>query len=260
MTVDRLPIRTHVEPRLWTRIRYGWTAGMGMLFTALMSPGVVLHTAVRPGAETFVRWMRPWSRAILTMSRIRLDVDQRAAVPEPAVFVANHQNSLDIVALSASIPTPFVFVAKTELRRWPFVGWVLDRTDCLFLDRSTPRKALKSLMSAAGKIRGGASVLLFPEGGRSWRHGLLPFMKGPFVLAIESGVPVVPVALVGNMGVIDEVAHTAQAGAVRVVIGEPIPTDGLARGEAEALGERVRAWIEAELARAGPLVGPPESP
>ncbi|MEM1057413.1 MAG: lysophospholipid acyltransferase family protein [Bacteroidota bacterium] len=250
-------VRTTVEPTLGTRLFFWWGIAVTGFFTATMSPAVVIHSAIRPGARTFRAWIRPWARLILGGMGVRLHIEERAPVPEPVVFAVNHQNSLDIPALSASLPVPFVFAAKTDLRSWPFVGWVLERTACLFIDRSGPKKALQSLQEAAARIRDGASVVLFPEGGRSWRHGLLPFMRGPFVLAIEAGVPVVPVALVGNTGVMDEPEFRARPGAVRVVFGEPIPTEGLTRRDALSLQRQVQGWIEAELERAGPLVDGP---
>ena len=252
-TLRETGVRTSVATGVGTRLHFAWTLACTAFFTATMSPGVVIHSAFRPGAQTFMTWMRPWARFILGCSRIRLEVESRAPVPEPVVFVCNHQNAMDIPVLSAALPVPFVFGAKKSLEKWPFVGWVLARTACLFIDRSGPKKALASLMEAAERIRGGASVLLFPEGGRSWRHDLLPFMRGPFLLAIQAGVPVVPVALVGNTGVMDEARKLSYPGTVRVVLGEPIPTDGLTRRDAAALSERVREWTARELERAGPL-------
>ncbi|MEM6325979.1 MAG: lysophospholipid acyltransferase family protein [Bacteroidota bacterium] len=252
-TVRPSAIRTEIEPTLGTRLHFAWVMVVVGVLVVTMSPGVVIHSAVRPGAKTFRTWMRPWARMILTGMGLRLEVEERAPVPEPVVFVSNHQNGLDIPALSAALPVPFVFSAKKSLESWPFVGWVLARTACLFIDRSGPKKALASLKEAAGRIREGASVIVFPEGGRSWRHGLLPFMRGPFVLAVEAGVPVVPVALVGNTGVMDEGRKLGRPGTIRVVLGEPIPTEGLTRRDVPALQARVRDWIAAELERVGPL-------
>ena len=236
-------------------VRFGWLLGWTAVLSATLSPGVVLQSAARPTAATFRAWMRPWARAIFACAGIRLRVVERAPLPDgPVVFAANHQNAVDIPATSAGLPRPFVFVARHELRAWPIVGWVLDKTACIFIRRDNPRKAFESLAAAAERVRGGESVLLFPEGGRSHGHGLAPFMRGPFLLAIEAGVPVVPVALVGHTGVVDEGAWAARPGEVHLVLGEPIPTAGLRRRDAGALGERVREALEAEMARYGALV------
>ncbi|MDT0632975.1 lysophospholipid acyltransferase family protein [Rubrivirga sp. S365] len=239
-------------PTAAARVWFGWLLGWTALFSATLSPGLVLQSASRPTAETFRAWMRPWARAIFACAGIRLRVVERAALPDgPVVFVANHQNAIDIPATSVGLPRPFLYVARHELRAWPIVGWVLEKSACIFIRRDNPREALKSLGAAADRVRAGESVLLFPEGGRSHGHALAPFMRGPFLLAIEAGVPIVPVALVGHTGVADEKALAARPGEVHLVLGTPIPTAGLRRRDAGELGERVRAALEAELGRYG---------
>lgn len=238
------------EPTLGHRLWFAWTAFWAAVFSAILSPGVVLQSAFHPTAETFRAWMRPWARSIFALGRIRLCVEERAPLPDgPVVFAANHQSALDIPATAAGIPRPFLYVARHELRTWPIVGWVLEKSACLFISRDNPRRALESLKRAGERIRNGESVLLFPEGGRSYRHHTSAFMRGPFLLAIEAGVPVVPVALVGHVGVVHEKERVAQPGEIRLVLGAPIPTAGLTRADAADLGRRVRASIEAELDR-----------
>lgn len=239
-------------PTLAHRLWFGWDVVCVAVLSLLLSPGVVIQSAFRPTARTFRAWLRPWGRTVLTLARIRLRVVERAPLSEgPVVFVANHQNAVDIPATVAGLPRPFLFVARHELRSWPIVGWVLEKSACIFIARDNPREALASLKRAGERIRSGESVLLFPEGGRSYSHQMAPFMRGPFVLAIEAGVPVVPVTLAGHTGVLDENAHLAQPGRIELVIGEPIATAGLSRGDAARLGDRVRAVIEGELGRFG---------
>lgn len=241
-----------VAARLW----FGWVTVVVGVLSAVLSPPLVLQSAVRPTARTFATWMRPWSRGILRAIGVRYRV-VGTVPPGPVVFVANHQNALDIPATSAGLPRPFLYVARHELRAWPIVGWVLEKSACLFIRRDNPREALRSLKAAGERIRGGESVLLFPEGGRSYRHGTEPFMKGAFVLAVEAGVPIVPVALVGHVGVVDERTRSARPGAIRLVLGAPIETAGLRRGDVGALAERVRAVIDEALAAYAPPVDAP---
>ena len=237
-------------PTLASRLWFGWVVVVVGVLSGVLSPLLVLQSAFRPTAETFATWMRPWARGILRAIGVRLRVI--GSVPEgPVVFVANHQNALDIPATSAGLPRPFLFVARHELRTWPIVGWVLEKSACLFIRRDNPREALRDLRQAGERIRGGESVLLFPEGGRSYRHGTEPFMKGAFVLAIEAGVPLVPVTLVGHMGVVDERTKRARPGEIRLVLGEPIATADRRRGDAGALADEVRATIAETLAAYG---------
>lgn len=194
--------------------------------------------------------MRPWSRSILWTCRIDSGVEEMGPQPDgPVVYVANHQAALDVIATSARLPKPFLYVARHELRSWFIVGAVLARSACIFIDRSNARKAVQSLNAAAERIRGGESVLIFPEGARSYSHVLDPFMRGAFVLAIMAGVPVVPVTLVGHIGVFNEQTFTARPGSIRLVLGEPIETKGMKRGDAAGLSDRVRDAMQSQLDR-----------
>ena len=250
---DPTDIRVEPPPRtVATRAWFGWTALCTAVCCCALSPLLVVHSAFRPTAETFVTWMRPWSRSVLFLIRVRPRLVVRAPLPDgPVVFVANHQNAVDILATSARLPRAFVYVARHELRSWPIIGWVLKHTACVFIDRSHPRRAVETLRAAGARIRGGDSVLLFPEGGRSYTHHTQPFMRGAFMLALEAGVPVVPVALVGHVGVVSEALRAARPGETRIVLGEAIPTAGMTRADLGALSERVRAVIEAELSEVG---------
>ncbi|MEM0961130.1 MAG: lysophospholipid acyltransferase family protein [Bacteroidota bacterium] len=240
--------RPTVTRRLW----FGWVAFWAWFFTATMSPLLVLHSAFEPTTATLRRWMRPWARLITGMSGIRLDVEQRAPLPEgPVIFVANHANSLDIMTTMLGLDRPFLYMARHEVRSWPFVGWVLEKSACLFINRDNPRQAVRDLREAASRVQAGDSVLLFPEGGRGHDHGLQPFMRGPFMLAVEAGVPLVPVTLVGNTGVLAERSFAAQPGRVRLVTDAAIPTEGLSRSDTAELAERVRRVVQAELATYG---------
>ena len=248
---DRPLALTPPPPTVASRLWFGWAGLCGAFFTLLLSPLLVLHSGFRPTAQTLLLWMRPWGRAILAGWGIRVQVELRARTPDgPVVFVANHVNLLDIPVATAVMPRPFLFVARHELRAWPIVGWVLDKTACLFIARDNPRQSVRDLRAVAARIRAGESVLLYPEGGRSYGHEMLPFMRGPFVLAIEAGVPIVPVTMVGHAGLLSLADRTARSGRARFVIGEPIETAGLSRADAAELADRVRAVIERELGTA----------
>jgi 1-acyl-sn-glycerol-3-phosphate acyltransferase len=213
---------------------------------------------MRPGAATLQRWMQPWARLILWGIGVRLTTELcgRLDPDAPVVFVANHQNALDILTTAVGIPTPFGFTAKAELRRMPFVGAVLAHTACVFVDRSTPRRAIQTVAEAGATIREGNSVLVFAEGRRTWEPALAPFLRGAFMLAVEAGVPLVPVAIHGDSGLLDERVGASRPGTVRLVIGTPISTGGCSRKDVPALMETVRSWMEAQLLLPEPVGAP----
>lgn len=228
---------------------FGWVAIWLAVWTSLLSPCVVVHSMFRPTTQTFKWWITIWARLVLFSCGVRLHTEVRTPLDpaRPVVLVANHQNALDIVTTAAGIPHPFGFTAKEALRKVPFVGSVLRHTACVFVDRSTPRRALQSMIEAGEQIRQGHSVLVFCEGVRTWRTTLAPFLRGAFLLAVEAGVPIVPVVVDGNVGLFDERHSLARPGVARLVVGTPIPTEGLGRADVPALMSRVRAWMADEL-------------
>ncbi len=244
----------HGLPRVsfWTRWHFVWSVFFAAVVTVPCTTAVLLHNAFRPSVQTFKRWATLWARLILMGAGVKVESNVRAQLDaaQPVVFVVNHQNELDIVTLLAGIPYPFGFMAKAELRRVPFLGSVLKRTACLFVDRSDPRRAVQSIREAAGRIRDGTSVLIFCEGGRSFSKEMLPFSRGAFVLAVEAGVPLVPVTVIDNYRLIDERRAVGRVGTVRMVVSEPISMAGKTRSDVSALMDEVRTVMQAELDRA----------
>ena len=201
-------------------------------------------------------WMarRCWAPPLVWASRARLEVLPGAKLEpgRPYVFLMNHQSMLDIALAFAVIPVNLRFIAKKVLKSIPFLGWYMWRTRMIFVDRANRRQALASLTAAGEQIRAGASIIAYPEGTRS-RHGeILPFKKGTFVVAIEAGVPIVPVVVDGTHRVVPSGSYRMYPDRVRVKIGEPIATAGLTQGDVEPLMRRVRdAMIDLHLGVGG---------
>ena len=251
------PARHGLPPvSLWTRLHFFWVLPWAAFVMALCFAGYLVqdlfHRADKPSARWFKFWSTLWARVVLGVSGIRVEATVRAQLDpeEPVIFVANHQNELDIVALLAGIPWPFGFMAKAALRKVPVLGKMLEETACLLVDRSNPRRAVQSMKEAAMRIREGNSVLVFCEGERSFSRQLLPFLRGAFVIAVEAGVPLVPVTILDNYRRADERRFLSRPGTAHLVVGEPIPTEGRTRADVSALMDEVRAVMQTELDRA----------
>ena len=169
--------------------------GIAGLILSFLAPGFVIRGAVRP-----------WGKAVLMCCGVSLEVRGVENVPhEPSVIMYNHQSSLDIPALVASLPVErcdYKLVMKEEVAKIPFVGWVSQAAGHYFVSRdggSGDSKQLKAM--ARGIRRKGHSVVLAPEGTRSESGRLLDFKKGGFMLAGLSGVPVVPMIIWGGKNV-----------------------------------------------------------
>ncbi len=247
------PVEGAPPATLKTRLHFFWFMLVGMFSTLIIAPFQVLTHRFHPTAANFKKWARRWAGFILKACGWRVVCEDCAHLPkgQPCIFVANHQCALDILALSYALPYPFGFVAKAELERVPVLGWAIRHSASLFIDRNNPRRSLESLQLAGERIRQGHSVLLFPEGTRGYRKELRPFKKGAFLLAVEAGVPLVPVVIFDSYRRLDERRMVSRPGTIRMVIGEPVPTAGLRRRHLEALMETVQARMQTLLWEAG---------
>ncbi len=187
-----------------------------------------------------------WGRFSLFLAGARVKVAGLDKIPEgePVIFMGNHQSNFDILSLYAALPRHFSWIAKEELFRIPLFGYAMKRAGYLPLDRSDGRRALKTVESAAEKIRGGTSVVIFPEGTRTMDGKLLPFKRGGFLLAARAGVPIVPFTINGSAGVNPAKRLEIHPGSISIRFGDPIPTKGSTGKKRDDLIDQVREAIE----------------
>jgi len=166
------------------------------------------------------------------------------------VFVANHQSHFDIPVLFAGIGMALSFIAKKELLSIPIFGWGVASIGCIGLDRKNPRKARASITCAVNLLKKDTlSLVLFPEGTRSTSGEVGEFKRGSFTLALEAGVPVVPVAIRGTMDIHRKASHEIRPGAVTITIGAPIPAEEIQKLGKEELSATIRRTIIAEVGK-----------
>jgi 1-acyl-sn-glycerol-3-phosphate acyltransferase len=176
----------------------------------------------------------------------RLRVEGRWPGKGPYVVVANHQSILDILLLSR-MPREMKWVAKEELFRTPWVGWMLRMSGDIAIRRGDAESGGEALARAKAYLARGMSVMIFPEGTRSARGTLLPFKSGAFRLAIEAGVPVLPVAVHGTARGMPKGGPWVNPCRAVARLLEPIEVSGYAPDQAVRLRDAVRARIDAEL-------------
>lgn len=205
---------------------------------------LVLGVLDRSG-DSVLALARLWSRIILGVPGVKLEVKMHAPLQagRPYVFMPNHASMVDIWAVFVAIPATFRFIAKKQLSRIPLFGWAMSAGRFIFIDRQNAASARRTVAEAARRIKSGQSVVIFPEGTRTRDGRLLPFKKGGFHLAMDSGVDIVPVAIKGSRAIMPRGAALIRAGKVTVEVGEPIPTAGLTNGDREALIAKVRGRV-----------------
>ena len=163
------------------------------------------------------------------------------------VFVANHQSNVDPPVLFVTLHRRLHVLFKAELLKLPLLGRVFLAGGFVPVQRENREKAMASIAEAVRSIQSGNTFLIFPEGTRSRTDELLPFKKGGFVMAIEAGAPVVPVAIDGGRAAMRKGSRLVWPAKVTVDVGEPIETSGMTVDDRDTLIAEVRARIEAML-------------
>jgi len=183
------------------------------------------------------------------LAGVRLDVSGgEHLATRPAVFLFNHQSQLDVLILAKLLHGGFTGVAKKELANSPGFGLVFRLADVAFVDRHDHDQAVKALGPAVQKLRDGISLVIAPEGTRSPTPALGPFKKGAFHVAMEAGVPIVPIVIRNSGELMWRSARTIHSGTVQVAVLPPIPTAGWAPADLDAHVAEVRGQYLATLA------------
>ena len=242
MSATSLPGRTHWPARI------GWLGlnALQALFTLLVTVAgfpVALLLGLLAGPRLPLR-MAAWYWAPLLFrgagARLRVEGAERVDWSRPQVLVANHASMIDIPALFLAVPVPLRFVLKREIARMPVVGWYARLMGMAFVDRGNARDAKRSLGEAARKLRGAAAFAAFPEGTRSKDGTVGPFKGGALQLALEAGVPVVPVAIIGAGEVLPPSGFRVRPGGILVRFGAPIETTGMTPQDRNVLAQLAR--------------------
>ena len=172
---------------------------------------------------------RRWSGLLLRAAGVRVVAENAPKMPleRPLVLVANHVSWFDVLALCAVTPGRYLFVAKKEVRRAPFLGRSIEECGHIFIDRSDRKAALDTLVGLRERLAAEKPIIImFPEGTRSATGELQPFRKGAFVLAQEAGADIVPTAVLGSRAVMKKHSLLIHPGTITVRFGEPIAVAG----------------------------------
>jgi 1-acyl-sn-glycerol-3-phosphate acyltransferase len=205
---------------------------------------IILSFFCRTG-NSIHRIARIWGRGILLVSRVRVSVKGLSQI-DPArsyIYMSNHQSNFDIPVLLAHLPVQFRWLAKAELFKIPIFSRAMRGAGYVRIDRFNRESAIQSIKEAAAKMKDGVSVMIFPEGTRSRDGNIRPFKKGGFVMAVDSGVPIVPIILRGTWPIMDKSSLRINSGDVSLQIEKPIETTGYTRETKNNLIELVRAVI-----------------
>lgn len=218
--------------------------------TLISTLAFILIDKIDPESPWMDRWARFWARSWLVGIGVKPQVEGQERIDPTGSYVAvsNHQSNLDPEVHFLYFPRPLRFLAKKELFGVPVFGTAIRVFGMIRVDRAHPSKEYINDQVRDAVARG-RSIIIYPEGTRSQTGELKPFKKGAFVIAIQTGLPVVPMAIHGTNAIWPPGAKMMHPGPIELVIGDPIPTDGMTLDDAEALRDRVRDWVAKELER-----------
>ena len=236
----------NVPPFHWWRTVFFLIPVIGV-YTVVLGAVSLVSTLFDRHGYTAHRCARLWAWLILKTTGVRLTVH---GSPPPAdasyVFAANHQSFYDIPVLFASLPHSLRIIAKASLGSFPFVGWHLKWAGHLLIrDDDRSAEVLKKMQAM---ISDQASLIIFPEGTRSIDGAVGDFKGGVFLMAINSGLPIVPLSVSGAHRIMVRGRLTTRPGDVTLTIHPPIATAGLTRADARALSQRVQAIVASDVA------------
>lgn len=219
------------------------------LVTAVMATLAFCLSFVLPSRTVGAVTAVPWARILATLTPMRARVEGRNNVdPQQSyVLVSNHQSQYDIFLLYGWLGIDFRWVMKQELRGVPGIGVACERLDHIFIDRSDHAAALATLEVAKKKIVDGTSVMFFPEGTRSRDGRLRRFKKGAFRMALDLGLPILPLTVTGTRNVLPADTSDLLPGSARLIIHDPISVEGMTRDDCTDLSDRVREVIASSL-------------
>jgi 1-acyl-sn-glycerol-3-phosphate acyltransferase len=181
-------------------IRTIWVALVAFVDSIFFSSAVLAVVTVRSTSGIVDPLIRLWATILVKAAGIDLHAEGTELVDrhQRYILIANHSSYFDIPCLFAAIPQPIRFMAKISLFKIPIFGWAMLRSGFIPIDRKNRRTAVKSFEMAVDRIRKGNTIVGFPEEGRSRTREMRPFERGGFLLAIRSGLAILPVAFDGT--------------------------------------------------------------
>jgi len=213
------------------------------LYTIVLASASLLSTIVDRRGNFGHKCARAWSWLILGTTGVHVTIEglERLDPSRSYVFAANHQSIYDIPILFSSLPYQLRIIAKQSLGRIPFMGWHLRRTGHVLIDRSKSGAGIMRMM--ARLIDKGHSLIVFPEGTRSTDGTVGRFKGGSFVVALQAGLPVVPITVIGSRHVMFRGELMVRPGDVRVIVHDPIETTNVPREQAREFAASVRDTV-----------------
>jgi len=231
------------------RLRGVFLLAFWFVSIALLAPFLIALRLITGKENMIYSPVRLFVRMGLAMVGVRVEVTglERLDPNQPYIFTPNHQSMIEVPLFVTYLGRNPAYLAKKEVFKYPIFGYGISLMGVVPIDRSNSPAAVESAKQATELLRRGKSYVVYPEGTRSPDGRLLPFKKGAFMMAIEAGVPIVPVTISGGTRIMPKAQVKVYPSTVRITIHDPISTSGYTKQNVSELIERARAKILSAL-------------
>jgi 1-acyl-sn-glycerol-3-phosphate acyltransferase len=236
----KLGPRPQLLPWIERMANFCFRAPLFFVFTAIFGSLSLLASLWDKSGKGQHAIARCWGRVVVRLSGASLTtLNAHHLDGRVGVYAANHLSYMDTPVIFAALPFQFRIVARHDLFKLPFIGWHLRRSGQVPVNVTNPRASISSLGGAVKTLREGMPLFIFPEGGRSATGHLASFMNGPAFMAIRTGLPIIPIALIGTYELLPMHSVEFHPVPVTLVAGEPIETTGYNMKRIDELTARV---------------------
>jgi len=235
--------------RMGRWLKAAWLCFWAAVDTLVFFIPVCLAGAFGKSGNLAFTLTRGYAWFILRMAGVRVNVrgKEHYGKKKSYVIISNHQSHFDAPALAFGLGIQFRWIAKQELHKVPLFGQALKASGNIFIDRSSGRAAVRSIVDGVKALPRGVSVMVFAEGTRSINGRIAPFKKGGFVAALENGLPILPVTICGSAGLLPKKSLVFSPGTIDIIVDKPIPTTGYAPDQLDELIRQTRDVVMANF-------------
>ncbi|HCO67423.1 MAG TPA: 1-acyl-sn-glycerol-3-phosphate acyltransferase [Dysgonomonas sp.] len=231
---------------------YQWLIFIPVLVLSSIVTAVIVMIGCTFGSNKFWGYIPPkyWSKIICrtALCKIRVKSNNKLDPNKSYVFVANHQSAFDIFLTYGYLGHNIKWVQKYELRKIPFVGKASEIAGHVFVDSSNAKAMARTIDLAEKELKKGTSMVIFPEGARTYTGKLTRFKKGAYIIAKQMQLPIVPITLNGPFDVLKIHSRRLRFGMpMEIIVHDPIETKGLADEDIPAIIKESRDIIESSL-------------
>jgi 1-acyl-sn-glycerol-3-phosphate acyltransferase len=226
-----------------------WTMITTIIYTIIIGIAIIFVSFLSKTGKVPFKLGCTWSWLLMKTNRVKIQVIglEKFARERSYVFISNHTSSLDPPAVALAIPQTLRFIGKNSLAKIPIFGWAAKLARMIFIDRSNHAKAVETINKAIKDLRDGISAFFFAEGTRSVDGVLQSFKKGGVVLALKAKLPIIPITIIDSYRLLPKSAMRIRPGILKVIIGDPIDTNGYSDDDKDLLLQKVRNVIQETL-------------